>query len=58
MMELFSSDGFADGAGPLYLQLQRRIADASAQGVLPPGASLPAERDIAAMTGLSSPSSS
>lgn len=50
---LFSPDGFADGAGPLYLQLQRRIADAMARGVLPPGASLPAERDIAAMTGLS-----
>ncbi|MFP5479493.1 MAG: GntR family transcriptional regulator [Alphaproteobacteria bacterium] len=50
---LFSPEGFADGAGPLYLQLQRRIADAMARGVLPPGASLPAERDIAAMTGLS-----
>lgn len=52
-MELFSPDGFANGAGPLYLQLQRRIADGMAHGVLPPGASLPAERDIAAMTGLS-----
>lgn len=50
---LFSPEGFAHGAGPLYLQLQRRIADAMARGVLPPGASLPAERDIAAMTGLS-----
>lgn len=50
---LFSPEGFADGAGPLYLQLQRRIADAMARGVLAPGASLPAERDIAAMTGLS-----
>lgn len=50
---LFSAEGFGAGAGPLYLQLQRRIADAMAQGVLPPGASLPAERDIAAMTGLS-----
>ena len=54
MMEgLFSPEGFATGAGPLYLQLQRRIADAMARGVLLPGASLPAERDIAAMTGLS-----
>ena len=54
MMEgLFSPEGFAGGAGPLYLQLQRRIADAMVRGVLPPGASLPAERDIAAMTGLS-----
>jgi GntR family transcriptional regulator len=53
MEGLFSPEGFAGGAGPLYLQLQRRIADAMARGVLPPGASLPAERDIAAMTGLS-----
>lgn len=50
---LFSAEGFGDGAGPLYLQLQRRLIDAMAQGALPPGASLPAERDIAAMTGLS-----
>lgn len=53
MEGLFSPEGFAGGAGPLYLQLQRRIAEAMARGVLPPGASLPAERDIAAMTGLS-----
>lgn len=53
MEALFSPEGFATGAGPLYLQLQRRIAEAMAQGVLKPGASLPAERDIAAMTGLS-----
>ncbi|MFC3088737.1 GntR family transcriptional regulator [Tabrizicola soli] len=53
MEEMFSPEGFATGAGPLYLQLQRRIADAMTRGVLPPGASLPAERDIAAMTGLS-----
>jgi GntR family transcriptional regulator len=50
---LFSPEGFGDGAGPLYRQLQRRLIDAMAQGALPPGASLPAERDIAAMTGLS-----
>lgn len=50
---LFSAEGFATGAGPLYLQLQRRIADAMTHGILPPGSSLPAERDIAAMTGLS-----
>ena len=53
MEGLFSPEGFANGAGPLYLQLQRRIADAMARGVLAPGSSLPAERDIAAMTGLS-----
>jgi GntR family transcriptional regulator len=53
MQALFSPEGFATGAGPLYLQLQRRIADAMQHGVLAPGASLPAERDIATMTGLS-----
>lgn len=55
MMEaIFSPDGFdSTGAGPLYLQLQRRIADAVAAGRLSPGDSLPPERDMAAMTGLS-----
>lgn len=41
------------GTGPLYLQLQRRISEAVAAGRLAPGDSLPAERDIAQMTGLS-----
>lgn len=50
---LFTAAGLGDGPGPLYLQLQRRIAKALASGQLPPGSSLPAERDIAAMTGLS-----
>lgn len=55
MMDLiFSPTGFDEaGAGPLYLQLQRRIADAVLAGRLSPGDSLPAERDMAAMTGLS-----
>ena len=54
MEQLFSPDGFDDpGSGPLYLQLQRRIAEAIATGRLAPGDSLPAERDMAAMTGLS-----
>lgn len=54
MNSLFSPDRFDDsGAGPLYLQLQRRIAEAIASGRLTPGDSLPAERDMAAMTGLS-----
>ena len=54
MDRLFSPQGFDDpGAGPLYLQLQRRISDAMASGRLAPGDSLPAERDMAAMTGLS-----
>jgi GntR family transcriptional regulator len=51
---IFSPDGFdSTGAGPLYLQLQRRIADAVAAGRLSPGDSLPPERDMAALTGLS-----
>lgn len=54
MEQLFSREGFDDpGSGPLYLQLQRRIAEAIASGRLAPGDSLPAERDMAAMTGLS-----
>lgn len=54
MEQLFSPEGFDDpGSGPLYLQLQRRIAEAIASGRLSPGDSLPAERDMAAMTGLS-----
>ncbi len=54
MMEIFGPDGLsAPGTGPLYLQLQRRIADAIGSGRLAPGDSLPAERDIATMTGLS-----
>jgi GntR family transcriptional regulator len=54
MEQIFSPVGFDDpGSGPLYLQLQRRIADAIASGRLVPGDSLPAERDMASMTGLS-----
>ncbi len=54
MDAIFSPQGFdAAGAGPLYLQLHRRIAEAIASGRLQPGDSLPAERDMAAMTGLS-----
>lgn len=54
MNTIFASDGFDDtGAGPLYLQLHRRIADAIASARLAPGDSLPPERDMAAMTGLS-----
>jgi GntR family transcriptional regulator len=49
----FSFPDSPDGTGPLYLQLQRRIADAIDAGRLAPGDSLPAERDIAIMTGLS-----
>ncbi len=54
MENLFSTEGFDDtGGGPLYLQLQRRIAEAIASGRLKPGDSLPPEREMAALTGLS-----
>ena len=54
MKTLFAPDGFdAAGAGPLYLQLQKRIGDALLSGRLGPGDSLPSEREMAEMTGLS-----
>lgn len=54
MSELFSPHPFQDAAsGPLYLQLHRLIADAIASGRLKPGDSLPPEREMAALTGLS-----
>ncbi len=54
MTDLFTPDAFDNAAsGPLYLQLQRHIAAALATGALAPGDCLPAERDIAAMSGLS-----
>ncbi|WP_341212756.1 GntR family transcriptional regulator [uncultured Limimaricola sp.] len=40
-------------AGPLYLRLSRRLSEAVSQGLLPPGTSLPPEREIATLTGLS-----
>ncbi|HMO08215.1 MAG TPA: GntR family transcriptional regulator [Paracoccaceae bacterium] len=52
--DIFAPASFEEtGAGPLYLQLHRRIAAGIAAGALKPGDSLPAERDMAAMTGLS-----
>lgn len=54
MSSLFNAEGFDEaGRGPLYLQLSRRIGDGIASGALKPGESLPPERDMAAMTGLS-----
>ncbi|WP_151719570.1 GntR family transcriptional regulator [Gemmobacter serpentinus] len=54
MEDLFAASAFEDnGAGPLYLQLHRRIAEAIASGRLKPGDSLPPEREMAALTGLS-----
>jgi len=54
METIFSPDGLqSTGAGPLYLQLQRRIRDAVTDGRLKPRDSLPPEREMAVMTGLS-----
>ncbi|NEX46449.1 GntR family transcriptional regulator [Pseudotabrizicola algicola] len=54
MDTIFSPAGFEEsGSGPLYLQLQRRLVDAITSGRLAAGDSLPAERDMASMTGLS-----
>jgi GntR family transcriptional regulator len=51
---LFSPEAFRDaGAGPLYLQLNRRIATAIDGGALQPGQGLPPEREMARLAGLS-----
>lgn len=51
---LFRAEDYADeGAGPLYLRLTRTIGEAINSGALRPGESLPAERELAALTGLS-----
>lgn len=41
------------GAGPLYVQLRRRIEAGIAAAILPPDSALPPEREIAVMTNLS-----
>lgn len=48
-----TKDSLRGGRGPIYLQLGRHISDRIAAGRLRPGDSLPSERDIARMTGLS-----
>ena len=54
MNGLFAPDEFVkSGAGPLYVQLHRRIVEGIASGQLASGNSLPPERDLAMMTGLS-----
>jgi GntR family transcriptional regulator len=54
MSALFSPEAFTDeGGGPLYLQLTRRIGAAIDAGALQPGQSLPPEREMATLTGLS-----
>ncbi len=40
-------------AGPIYVQLRKRIEAGIATGILPPDAALPPEREIAALTELS-----
>ncbi len=51
---LFADSSFSAAvSGPLYLQLQRHLAEAIRSGKLSPGDSLPAERDMALQTGLS-----
>ncbi|HCQ64504.1 MAG TPA: GntR family transcriptional regulator [Rhodobacteraceae bacterium] len=46
-------DWLKPDAGPRYTQLRRRLQDAIAKGILAPNASLPPEREIAEITGLS-----
>lgn len=54
MSDLFRPEDFTDSsAGPLYLQLHRLIAEAIETERLKPGDSLPPEREMAALTGLS-----
>ena len=51
---LFRAEDFADEAGgPLYLRLTRTIGEAIDAGALGPGESLPPERELASLTGLS-----
>lgn len=52
---LRAGDWLDRDAGPRYVQLRKRIERAMTPetGILPPGASLPSEREIAALTGLS-----
>lgn len=52
-MRLFDPEAIASGGGPLYLRLMRQIAAAIESGDLRPGESLPSEREMAQMTGLS-----
>jgi GntR family transcriptional regulator len=54
--DYLKAEGWLDQvAGPRYVQLRKRIEQAMEPevGILPPGASLPSEREIASLTGLS-----
>jgi len=44
---------FEPGTGPRYTQLRQRLKTAIDEGILPPGAALPSEREIGHLTGLS-----
>ena len=53
-MTFISADAFKDsGSGPLYVRLGLLISEAIASGDLKPGQSLPPERELASLTGLS-----
>ncbi len=52
--EFLAPEGWLSaGAGPLYLQLRKRIEGGIATGFLAPDMPIPPEREIAALTGLS-----
>lgn len=54
MPDHLAPEGWRDpAAGPLYLQLAKRIAAGIGAGLLAPGQPLPPEREIAALTGTS-----
>ena len=44
---------FRPDAGPRYVQLRKRLSDGVSKGILPPGSTLPPEREIAAITDFS-----
>ena len=50
---IFSPAALSGAGGPRYLQLKRMIEEAVHSGAIKPGEALPAEREIAALTGLS-----
>ena len=50
---LGSGDWLADASGPRYVRLRQRIEQAVEQGILQPNSSLPPERELAEITGLS-----
>lgn len=50
---LVPDDWYRPNAGPRYIQLRQRLSDGVAQGILPPGAPLPPEREVALITDFS-----